>query len=327
MTLISPNQEEFGNFGEVVAGAGDVDGDGVPDLIVGAGHEDPGNSPDLAGRAYVFSGQDGSLLLELVSPNEEADGVFGDSVGGAGDVNRDGFADVIVGAPGEGPGTRAGRTYVISGKDGSLIWELTSPNEGPGDGSFGDSVAGAGDTNQDGFVDLIVGAHEEEPDGSPRDAGRTYVFSGRDGSLLLELKSPNEEEESHFGYSVASLGDLNQDGAPDLLIGAPFEGPPSGGAYVFSGRDGRLIFHLFLGTTPVRGRSVAGAGDVNQDGFPDGIIGASASACVFSGQDGSLLDQLWGPLNPGKIVLDTRSTAQAMSREMRFRTFWSEIHL
>ena len=280
--LISPNEEAYGYFGYSVSDAGDINGDGFADVIVGAYNEDPSTSPDGAGRAYIFSGQDGSLLFELMSPNEEAFGYFGYSVSDAGDINGDGFADVIVGAYSEGPSTspdNAGRAYIFSGQDGSLLFELISPNEELF-GSFGNSVSSAGEVNQDGFADVIVGAYGEGPSTSPDGAGRTYIFSGQDGSLLFELISPNEEAFGLFGASVSGAGDVNQDGFPDVIVGAYNEVIDNfgavGRAYIFSGHDGSLLFELIspnIQSASLFGISVSGAGDVNQDGFADVIVG------------------------------------------------------
>jgi len=116
ITLVSPNEEVSGEFGTSSSGAGDVDGDGIADVIVGAPNDDPGASPTDAGRAYIFSVATGTVLFTLVSPNEELFGRFGFSVSDAGDVNGDGKADVIVGAYTEDPGASpddAGRAYIF----------------------------------------------------------------------------------------------------------------------------------------------------------------------------------------------------------------------
>ncbi len=283
-TLVSPNEEYAGFFGHSVSGAGDVDGDGFSDLIVGAYGEEPGSSPEEAGRAHVFSGADGSLLYTLVSPNEEQYGLFGWSVSGAGDVDGDGYADVIVGAHGKDPGSSpqdAGRAYVFSGVDGSLLYTLVSPNE-EGPGRFGVSVSGVGDVDGDGHGDVIVGADLEDPGSSPSGAGRAYVFSGADGTVLHTLVSPHEEDLGFFGRCVSGVGDVNGDGHPDVIVGAYQESPGSspfaaGRAYVFSGADGSLLYTL---ASPNEqefgyfGHFVSGAGDVDGDGRRDVIVRA-----------------------------------------------------
>jgi len=190
-TLRSPNEEIDGIFGYSAAGiGGDVNADGVPDVIVGARNEDPGSSPTDAGRVYIVSGADGSLLHTLASPNEEIDGWFGQSVAGVGgDVNADGVPDVIVGAYKEDPDSSpsgAGRAYILSGADGALLHTLASPNEEI-DGSFGWSVAGiGGDVNANGVPDIFVGAAWEAPGSSPQDAGRAYIFDVSTSSVGLE---------------------------------------------------------------------------------------------------------------------------------------------
>ncbi len=156
-------------------------------MVVGAPYEDPGASPYDAGRAYVFSGETGALIHTLTSPNERPGGWFGYTVSGAGDVNGDGCEDVVVGANRENPGDSprwAGRAYVFSGQTGTLLHTLISPNEEQG-GYFGHSVSAAGDVNGDGRPDIVVGAHNEAPGGSPAWAGRAHVFSWMDLSSDL----------------------------------------------------------------------------------------------------------------------------------------------
>jgi hypothetical protein len=274
--LSSPNEKQFGTFGWSVSSAGDVNGDTIPDVIVGAYGEDSGSSPNEAGRAYIISGANGTTLVQLLSPNEEEFGRFGWSVSSAGDVNGDTIPDVIVGAPYEGIG---GHAYIFSGANGSLLFELKSPNEEQY-GSFGTSVSKAGDINGDGKADVIVGAPYENPGTSTVSDGRAYVFSGKDGSVLFELKSPNVEPlpgEAYgdFGVSVSDAGDVNMDGVPDMIVGAFDEN--DGHAYIVSGADGKVLTKL---TSPHPekyggfGFSVSSAGDVNNDGRTDVIVGA-----------------------------------------------------
>ena len=177
---------------------GDVNGDGKADFIVGARLDDPAGGGTRAGSAYVFSGADGSLLYQV--SGDTANDAFGHSVSMAGDVNGDGRADFIVGAPFDDPaggGTDAGSAYVFSGADGSLLYQVTGDSTGD---QFGWSVSGAGDVNGDGKADFIVGAYKDAPAGGGTEAGSAYVFSGADGSLLYQRTGDTAGD--LFGFSV-----------------------------------------------------------------------------------------------------------------------------
>jgi hypothetical protein len=276
-------------FGILVSGAGDVNKDGYADLIVGALFNDAGGSD--AGQAYVYSGQTGALLYTFTG--ETADDLFGYSVSGAGDVNKDGYADLIVGAIwDDAGGNAAGRAYVYSGQTGALLYTFTGAAAGH---EFGGSVSGAGDVNNDGYADLIVGARSS--DGT---AGRAYVYSGQSGGLLYTFAG--EGAENWFGYSVSGAGDVNGDGYAELVVGAfgnDAGGSNAGRVYVYSGQSGALLY-TFTGEAANDwfGISVSGAGDVNNDGYADLIVGAiyndaggsdAGRAYVYSGQTGALL--------------------------------------
>ncbi len=154
------------HLGLSVSGAGDVDSDGFADFIIGASGDDTGGVN--AGAAFVVSGRDGTILYSVFGGS--INGAFGSSVSDAGDVDRDGSDDVIIGEP------VAGNAIIISGVDGSILRTLSLGE------SFGTAVAGAGDVNGDGFADQIIGA----PHASITDFldCAAYVFSGRDGALL-----------------------------------------------------------------------------------------------------------------------------------------------
>ncbi len=307
--LVSPNPESNGYFGRSVSGAGDVNSDGSDDVIVGA-YGEAGGATD-AGRAYIFSGNGGGLLYTLQSPNAESFGYFGRVVSGAGDVNDDGHDDVIVGAYREdGGATDAGRAYVFSGNGGGLLHTLASPSPEQ-QGFFGSSVSGAGDVNDDGYDDAVVGAQNEN--GGATDAGRAYIFSGNGGSLLYTLTSSNPEYQGHFGCSVSGAGDTDEDGYDDVIAGAYEEDvdlvTSAGRAYVLSGNGGGLLRVLDL-SLPEQdawfGYSVSGAGDINNDGYGDAIVGAyreeggasgAGRSHIFSGNGGGLLHTLVSP-NP-----------------------------
>ena len=279
-------------FGCSVSGAGDVNNDGYADVIVGARYNDAGGSD--AGRAYVYSGQTGAPLYTFTGA-AGAD-LFGGSVSGAGDVNKDGYADLIVGAYfNDAGGSDAGRAYVYSGRTGALLRTFTGAAAGD---LFGGSVSGAGDVNDDGYADLIVGARHNDAGSS--DAGRAYVYSGQSGALLNTFTGAAAGDE--FGCSVSGAGDVNKDGYADLIVGAYYNdagGTNAGRANVYSGQTGALL-HTFTGEAADNwfGFSVSGAGDVNNDGCADLIVGAwyndaggvdAGRAYVYSGQSGALL--------------------------------------
>ena len=170
-----------GEFGESVSDAGDVNGDGYGDVIVGARSSD--YDYRQAGSAYVFSSIDGVTLYKFLG-DDDSD-FFGNSVSGAGDVNGDGYDDLIVGASGDdGSGTNSGQVKVFSGLNGSVLYIFNG--DGSGD-YFGNSVSGAGDVNNDGYDDFIVGASEDDNNGSR--SGSARIFSGLTGSALLTVKS------------------------------------------------------------------------------------------------------------------------------------------
>ncbi|MEQ8844014.1 MAG: integrin alpha [Phycisphaerales bacterium] len=322
-----------------VASAGDVNADGIDDLIIGAFRADPGGR-DSAGETYVVFGRDAASggfpaatqLADLDGNSGfrldgvEASDYSGVSVASAGDANGDGIGDLIIGAFRADPGGRlgAGETYVVFGRDGASggfpaaiqLADLDGANgfrlDGvDGEDFSGETVASAGDINGDGVDDLIIGSTDADPDGRSR-AGESYVVFGRDtaaggfpatfqladldGSAGFRVDGADEFDRS--GSSVASAGDVNGDGIGDLIIGAFNADAPgrsrAGATYVIYGHDtaaGGLPAGLQLadldGTTGFRldgvdrfdqsGSSVASAGDVNGDGIDDLIIGAPSA--------------------------------------------------
>jgi len=220
ITTISDLSVSPGDFGAAIANAGDVNADGVDDLIVG----DPFDSTKnvRAGAAFVFSGADGSEIYELYE--QETDARFGASVAGLGDRNGDGCSEFIVAAPHASNGN--GKAVVYSGKDGSVLRTFV----GASSASFGICVANAGDMNVDGIADLYIGAGDP-PDGAVR------LFSGRDGTFLYHFSTFREPFGTGFGKSCADLGDVDGDGRPDLVVSAPYAAAGSGAICAISGND------------------------------------------------------------------------------------------
>ncbi|NQU49811.1 MAG: FG-GAP repeat protein [Planctomycetes bacterium] len=289
-------------LGQAVSGAGDVNGDGFPDLIAGAWAADPGGMV-YAGSAYVYSGVDGSLIYQL--NGSAAYEEFGVAVSTAGDVNADGFDDFIIGASGASPGGlgSAGSAYVYSGFNGTLLFQLDGADVSY---QFGSAVSGAGDVNNDGFGDFIIGANSARSNGL-FSSGSAFVYSGATGTLLFQYDGGAAWD--LFGHSVSGVGDVNSDGFDDFIIGA-FSADPAaisaaGSAYVYSGANGSLLYQ-YNGSAAFDGlgESVSSAGDVDGDGNPDFIIGAkgtdiagitnAGSAYVYSGATGLLLHEFNG---------------------------------
>jgi hypothetical protein len=256
-----------------VSAAGDINHDGLSDLIIGANGADPYGRPD-AGSSYVIYGKDGGYdaPLDLASLSSiqgfRIDGAAasdnsGRSVSAAGDINRDGISDLIIGAHYASPlnRTNAGTSYVIYGKDGGYDAPLDlaslSNTQGfringaaAGD-QTGYSVSAAGDINGDGIPDLIIGAEYSAPSGR-RNAGTSYVIYGKDGGYDAPIDLASLSSTQGFkvngaaagdtsGHSVSSAGDINNDGISDLLIGAYYADPSgrfdAGSSYVIYGKD------------------------------------------------------------------------------------------
>ena len=247
-SILSPNSELGGRFGWSVAGIGDVDNDGESEFVVSTPWEDPGESPDRAGMAYVYSGDSGELIHELHSQNEEAYGYFGYDIIGLDDVDGDGSGDMAIGAYGEdGPGGLfdAGRVYIVNGGTGGTIRILYSPNA-EYSGYFGKAIAQIEDLDQDGIRDVLVGAPWEDSGDSPGMAGSAYVFSAGTGTCIHSFKSYNEEWNGFFGMAVAGTRDIDGDGYGEIAVGAPWEDKSeeewnAGRVYVFSGGSGELL--------------------------------------------------------------------------------------
>ena len=282
-------------FGTSVSGAGDVDGDGYEDIIVGASLYS--NGQDYEGRACLYTGSAAGLSLDPVwtAENDSAYSYFGNAVDRAGDVNGDGYSDVIIGAEGyPGYTSERGAAYAYFGSPSGLAASPGWMTEGAADGAhLGFSVSGAGDVNGNGYSDVIVGAPYE--DGSGTDEGAAYLFLGGPGgpSPLPDWTVRGQQNSAHLGYCVAAAGDVNGDGYADVALGAESYDDSMmidvGAVFLFLGGpeglpgspDWQITGDAEFGYL---GRSVSGAGDVNADGFSDLVVGAPGYTAAATGE-------------------------------------------
>lgn len=313
------NGEAAGDYsGGSVSDAGDVNGDGILDVIVGSYRADPNG--ESSGRSYVVFGRSETDLVELAEVTTGLEGfaidgeVTGDlsgfAVSGAGDVNGDGLDDVVIGAyRSAADGEYTGRTYVVFGKADTATVQLTDIVAGQGGGFALDgeagydvsalSVHGAGDVNGDGLDDIVTSALGADPNGDL--SGRCYVVFGKATTEFSDLTAvtagvggfviEGEVAGDRLGYSVSSAGDVNGDGLADVVVGAfqaDFNGNRSGRSYVVFGKATTAGVELSAVAAGLgggfaitgeaagdySGNCVSGAGDVNGDGLTDVIVGA-----------------------------------------------------
>ena len=276
-------------FGTVVAGAGDVNGDGFDDVLVADPQHDTRPRVDN-GAVYLYLGGPGgpSTNPDWTFTGVKSASSLGYPLAGAGDVNGDGYADIVVSEPGFSTGSSAlGRVLVFLGSPSGL---RDKPDWTMSDASccaFGSAVASAGDVNGDGYADVIIGQSQFKPDRfapSTSAVGRAYVFLGSKNGLSKSADwiVTGTQTVTYFGGAAASAGDVNADGYADVMVGAPTYSDDQSA-------EGRVFVYLGSGaglsTLPVWfadgdqagagfGSALASAGDVNGDGHSDIVIGA-----------------------------------------------------
>jgi len=289
--------------GYSVAMAGDMDGDGLGDLLVGAPYN--GEFGMQAGQVYLILGKTSGWATGVTL--DQADGSWrgeteidfaGYAVSGAGDVDGDGLDDALVGAPCYYAGNWWGKAHLVLGQ--AAGWAMDIDLAGSAASFIGENIqdiaggrlAGLGDVDGDGFDDMAIAAHFNDEWDSQ--AGQTYLVFGADTGwqsgvdlATVDASFLGAIDGVELGWSVASAGDLNDDGLSDVVIGGPGDrtnGSRAGAAYVVHGRQSGWAMDTVVANADIAylgemsgdeaGASVAPAGDVNGDGIDDLLVGA-----------------------------------------------------
>ena len=339
-----------------VSGAGDVNGDGLDDILIGARDADP-NGNDNSGTGYVVFGKSDGSVVELSDIDDATNNagfvingammgdLSGRSVSVVGDVNGDGLDDILIGAyraeSVSDTNDNRGASFVVFGKSDGTIVELSEIDETDDNNGFvingvaagdisGRSVSGAGDVNGDGFDDILIGAYQAKSVSDTNDnRGASYVVFGKSDGAIVELSTIAATDNNtgfvlnganagdSSGIAVSGAGDVNGDGLDDLIIGAfTVAGPNgnSGASYVVFGKTSGGIVQLStiddandnggfvingVDAGDASGISVSGAGDVNGDGLDDILIGARAADPNGDGSGASYV--VFGKVN-GSVV-------------------------
>lgn len=305
--IIIRGSDSNGHLGFAVSPAGDVNGDGFDDIIIGAPDKYQSGRP-YAGAAYIFYG--GPLIgnkpgypknlsvddADVILMGENSQDKFGSAVSWGGDFNGDGYDDVIIGAPlARIGGNPMGRAYIYyGGPTMNSIVDVKITAEGSFD-QLGSSVARGGDIDGDGYGDVIVGAPYADVNTAGDERGRAYIiYGGKSVNTDIDLASPSSSitvlsgliDKAFLGTSVGYAGDVNNDGYSDVVVGGWYRGMDAlfkGRAYVYLG--GGSMRDTAEDTTPDVtftgenqedrfGTAVAGAGDIDGDGFYDILVGA-----------------------------------------------------
>lgn len=273
-------------FGGRTAAAGDVNGDGTPDLLVGApSFASAGESQ--RGAVWVLSGVDGEVIHFLKGDNEYD--FFGSSIAGGADLNQDGFDDFVVGMPGFNYNSGGARAF--SGRTGSALYTVTKDSLAWGGGA---AVAMVDDIDGDGAPDWAT---------PPGFDSSVRFISGSSGATMFIAYVPVQDPNGNFGTAMSAVGDVNGDGFTDLAVGASTESYSaiSGGTVrILSGLDGSVLAICAGSQAELIGQAVAGLKDMDGDGVPDVLTNGSyqagvEKAIVFSGANGARLKEILSP--------------------------------
>src|SRR4051812_5095100 len=305
-------------FGERLRSLGDLDKDGVRDLLVTNTHFDRNGLVDV-GRIWIFSGKTRQLLQTIDHPNPQASSQFGFWVARLGDVNSDGTPDWVTSAPSEVVnGIKQGQVYVFSGKTGTVLRTIDQPDAPQLNGDFGGNIIGPGDLNGDGVTDFVATSSGAFTSGTFGN-GAAYAFNGKTGALLYRVLNPAPQTPgSQFGFGPSEDGDVNGDGTNDFQVGSPRHdvtgATDNGISYTINGKPGAVLWTENAPDPPQPNARFGQAdqdniapGDITGDGRPDifidgflsndGAFTSAGAAYLFNGATGQFIRALRDP-NP-----------------------------
>jgi len=274
-------------FGISVSTAGDVNKDGYADVIIGAHYFDNGETNE--GRVFIYLGSASGLSKTpfFTAEGDQVNAFFGKAVACAGDVNRDGYSDVLIGAPGYDNGQiNEGRAYLYLGTYMGMTQSASWTGESnQAEANYGNSLAAAGDVNGDGFSDAIIGSNRYDEGQS--NVGKIFVYMGSANGFsgFPDWTYTGNKIDGNLGISVASAGDINGDSYGEVIVGSYGFNPEvsTGDVFVFYGsRKGTTNDMIMIDKKKYPGgfigMSVASAGDINGDGYADILAGLVRSA-------------------------------------------------
>ena len=310
-TTNGPDLSNTDYFGQSIANIGDLNGDGISDIAVGASGDDTGG--DYRGAIYVlFMNHNGTVshTIEINSntpngPDLNDFDYFGSSITNIGDLNNDGISDIAVGGTG---GTLGGTVHIMLMNSNGTVSRTMMLDNNTANGPvvneydyFGQSIANIGDLNGDGISDIAVGAVYDDGSSTHHSANRGamhIMFMNHDGTISRTIEindatanGPTLNDSDYFGQSIANIGDLNGDGVPDIAVGESDDG--AGATYIgtiqimFMNSDGTISDIMEINDTTTNGlvlnagdnfgRSIANIGDLNNDGVTDIAVGSNGN--------------------------------------------------